>query len=556
MTESFLLRDLGIILVAGAALSLLGRLVRVPAIVAYIAAGLLLGPVIGAVEVTGTLEVISETGVALLLFLVGLELSLDRVRDVGGVALGAGFLQVGLTWAGGVALSLALGLEAIPAAVVGLAVAFSSTAVVVKLLEERRELQAEHGRISVGILLVQDLVVIVSLTLLAGLSGGDGGGHAGGASAGGLGAGGIAARLGRALLGMGVLITVAAVAARRLLPRLFGWVAGERDTLFVWSLTWCFLLILGAEAFHLSPEMGAFLAGLALAQLPVAHDLYRRVAPLTNFFLAVFFVSLGVRMDPGAAADEPALVAALALFVLVGKGSLIAWLLARMGRSEETAFRTGVTLAQASEFSFILVALAVAADLMSPGLASAVGVAGLVTIAVSTYGILGSDGLYRRLRGGRLLGLLGAPPPAEAVGTGAAELLSGHVIVVGMNLLGRTLVRRLAGAGRSVAAVDTDPRKLEDLPAPAIHGDVLDPSVLEEAGLSRARLLVSALRIEDVNVVLAHRCRKAGIACSIHAFDPSVVERLQEAGADHLIVARDEGTRKVFQRLRELGAVG
>ncbi|HSR43014.1 MAG TPA: NAD(P)-binding protein, partial [Longimicrobiales bacterium] len=188
--------------------------------------------------------------------------------------------------------------------------------------------------------------------------------------------------------------------------------------------------------------------------------------------------------------------------------------------------------------------------------ASAVAVTALITIAVSTYGILGSDALYRRLRGSRLLGLLGATPPPDEAGTEGDDRPSDHVIVVGMNLLGRTLVRRLAGAGRTVVAVDTDPRKLENLPAPGIHGDVLDPTVLEEAGLARARLLVSALRIEDVNVVLAHRCRGAGVACSIHAFDPSVVERLQEVGADHLIVARDEGTRRVFRRLRELGAVG
>jgi len=556
MTESLLLRDLGTILVAGATLSLLGRVVRVPAIVAYIAAGLLLGPVTGVVEVTGGLEVISETGVALLLFLVGLELSLARVRDVGALALGAGFLQVGLTWAGGFGLCVALGIEPIPAVIVGLAVAFSSTAVVVKLLEERGELRAGHGRISVGILLVQDLVVIVSLTVLAGLSGTEAAGHGGGAAAGVPRPGGITARLGQAFLGMGVLVAVTIGAARGLLPRLFGWVAGERETLYVWSLTWCFLLILGAEAFHLSPEMGAFLAGLALAQLPVAHDLYRRVAPLTNFFLAVFFVSLGVGMDPGAAAEEVALVAALVLFVLLGKGTLIAWLLARMGQDEETAFRAGVTLAQASEFSFIVVGLAVAADLVSAGLASAVAMTGLVTIAVSTYGILGSDGLYRRLRGGRLLRLLGAPPPGRGPEAEEAERLSSHVIVVGMNLLGRTLARRLVEAGRRVVAVDTDPRKLDDLPCPTIHGDALDPAVLEEAGLGRARLLVSALRIEDVNVVLAHRCREAGVVCSVHAFDPSVVERLEETGADHLIVARDEGTRQVFRRLRELGAVG
>ncbi len=542
MTGTTLLQDLGVLLIGGTGAVFLLRPLRVPALVAYIVAGLLLGPVLGVVHVTADVHLISELGVALLLFLVGLEMSLDRVREVGRVAVVSGLIQVVGTAAAGFGVGLLAGLAPLQAAVAGLAVSFSSTAVVVNLLNRAGELGERHGRLALGILLVQDVVVIAVLTVLAGLAGPG----AGGAD--------VLRRLGGAAGGMALLVGGAVVAARFLLPPLFDRVAAERETLFVWSLSWCFLFILAAGSFHLSVELGAFLAGLAVAQLPLAHDLSRRVASLTTFFLAIFFVSLGVELEPAAAAGWPWAVAALSLLVLPGKGLLLAWILACLGEDEETAVRTGLVLSQASEFSFVLVGTAAAAGLVGPELAAVVGVVGLATIAASSYGILESGRIYRGLRDGWPVGLLAAR------GRGAAadepDRLEGHVIVVGMNPLGRTLVRRLVDAGARVLALDTDIRKLADLPAPTLQGSAQDPAVLAEAGLGRARLLVSALRIEDVNEVLAHRCREAGVPASIHAFDPSVVERLAATGVDHLIFSRDEGTRRVADRLRALGVLG
>jgi len=550
-----LFRDLGILVVAGSLLALLARRFRIPALVAYIAAGLLVGPGAGLVSLSEAVELISEAGVALLLFLVGLELSLDRVREVGGISLSAGLLQVAITWTGGFALSLLMGLEPVPAAVVALAVTFSSTAVVVKLLEQSGQLQERHGRIAVGILLVQDLVVVLALTFLAGLAGGvePGPGLVEPAILSLLPTGMTGALLG-AFGGMFVLALVAAGASRYVLPPIFRTLVPDRDAIFLGSLFWCFLLIVGAEVFHLSLELGAFLAGIALAQLPGSHDLARRVSPLTNFFLAIFFVSLGVGMDPGAAAGVLPLVAVLSAFVVLGKGSLVTWLLRRLGQTGETAFRTGLTLAQASEFSFILVALAASAGLVGEELTAAVAVTGLLTIGVSSFGVLESEAIYRTLGSGPLGRIVGAVPRGrEDRGSGEP---SGHVIVVGMNPLGRTLVRRLTEADHPVTAVDTNPLRLRGLPGRTVHGNVQDPAVLIEAGLSRARLLVSALRIEDVNFLLARRCAEAGVPSAIHAFDASVMEKLLDAGADHLIVSWDEGTRRVAAHLKRLGILG
>ncbi|HUO87362.1 MAG TPA: cation:proton antiporter, partial [Thermoanaerobaculia bacterium] len=255
MTELDLLRQLGLILVAAAAALLLARLARVPSIVAYLVAGLALGPATGLLPVSEPLELIAEVGIALLLFLVGLELSLDKIRDLGKVAVIAGLGQVAFTAAGGFALAFALGFDPLASIFIGVALTFSSTVVVVKVLDQKRELDTLYGRISVGIFLVQDLVVIVALTLLAGL------GRGREASLGAIGLGVLLA-----FAGMAALLATALFASRHLLPRLFGWAASSSQTLFVWSLAWCFLFVVAAEKLQLSLEIGAFLAGISLAQ--------------------------------------------------------------------------------------------------------------------------------------------------------------------------------------------------------------------------------------------------------------------------------------------------
>ena len=322
------LESLGIISISAAVLVAIGRAVRMPAIVVYLLCGVLLGPVLGWVGMDKGLELISETGIALLLFLVGLELSIAKVKDVGKVALFAGLLQVGLTAGLGYLIGLALGLGPMPALFLGVAMAFSSTVVVVKLLEEKGELESLYGRIAIGVLLVQDLVVIMLLTFLAGLSGDDGG----------LDVGAIGWGLAKAFGGMAVLLAVALIASKYLLPKPFRWAAGSPEVMMVWALSWCFLMVFGAHAFHLSLEVGAFLAGMSLAQLPYNEDLRRRVNPLMNFFVAVFFVTLGIRIDLDGASAQVGTALVLSVFVIIGKPLLFLLILGLSGYGQKPHF--------------------------------------------------------------------------------------------------------------------------------------------------------------------------------------------------------------------------
>ena len=540
MIDETLLRSLGILIVTAALFALLARVVKMPAIVAYLLAGLVLGPVTELIKVTDALAHISEAGIALLLFVVGLELSFAKVRDVGKVAVVAGLGQVVFTALGGFAFCLGLGFNAMDATFLSIALTFSSTVVVVKLLDEKKELDSLYGRIAVGILLVQDVVVILLLAFLAGLGSGAE-----------LSLGAVSRGLGLALGGMAALLAAVLLAARYALPRPFVWAARSPEMLFIWSLCWCFLMALAAQALHLSLEIGAFLAGISLAQLPYNQELRRRVHPLMNFFIAVFLVSLGIKMEMHAAFTHWQAVALLSLFVLIAEPLIILWIMARLGYGERTSFLSSVSLAQISEFSFILVALGVRAGLVEQKILLITALVGVPTIAISACMILYNHPLYRVVRKLGFLRIFRAAQIDDEPRMAPAR--RGHIIVVGMNTLGRTLVQLLSESGERVLAIDTDPAKLTGLPCETMLGNVDYLLVLEEAGLPHAKLLVDALRIEETNDLLAYRCRSFGVPCAINAVDLSQTDNLLEMDVDYLMIPKVDGVKLMNRELERMG---
>jgi Kef-type K+ transport system membrane component KefB len=548
MTDIGFLQSLGIITVSAAVMVVIGRALKMPAIVVYLLCGILIGPCLGWVGIEEGLELVSETGIALLLFLVGLELSISKVRDVGKVAVLAGFVQVFATAGLGFSLASLLGFNLTQAVFLAIALTFSSTVVVVKLLEEKGELESLYGRIAIGVLLVQDVVVILLLTFLAGMSGD---------SAEGLDIGAIGSGLLKAFAGMAVLLVVAMGASRFVLPKPFKWAARSPEVMLIWALSWCFLMVFGAHAFHLSLEVGAFLAGMSLAQLPYNENLRRRVHPLMNFFVAVFFVTLGIRIDLGGATEHLGAVMGFSAFILIGKPVLFLLILGWLGYGRKTAFLTGATLAQTSEFSFILAGLAMGKGLIGGEIMLVSALVGVVTIGVSAYMIIYNHGLYAWLL---RMGLLkwkfldGKPQMTDQI-VHAGEGHKNHVIVVGMNSLGRELVKRLHEKGEEVLAIDTDPLKLEGLPGNLLMGSVGYLSVLQEAGFSNAKLIVSALQIEETNDLLAYRAKSVGVPCAIHVIDLSVVENLLDLDADYLMVSKADGVKAQLRKLREMGVL-
>ena len=539
MSEA-LLGNLGICLVAGALFALLGRQLRMPSIVAYLLAGVALGPLTGWVHFAEADRLIPKVGIVLLLFLVGLELSFDKIKGVGRVAVVAGLGQVVFTAVGGLGLCHLLGFSLMESLFLAVALTFSSTVVVVKLLQEQNELDALYGRIAVGIFLVQDLVAVLMLTFLTGVGRNEeftwlmlGKG------------------IGAAFGGTLVVLVIVLVATRWVLPRPLRWAARSPETLFIMSLAWCFLIVLLAQALQLSVEIGAFLAGLGLAQFPFNDDLRRRVHPLMNFCIAVFFVSLGVEMNFDGGLADLGTTAVLATFVLIGNPFIFLLIIAKMGYSRRTSFRAGVTVAQISEFSFILIAMGLQAGLYGVHILAITALVGLVTITGSAYLIRYSEALFLFFSRWRLLNWLPNAPVETESGTDGAR--TGHVIVVGMNTLGRELVRRLHARGERVLAVDTDVAKLADLPGDKLTGSVEYTSVLHAAGLAAAKLLVSALKIEEVNDLLAYRAHCGGVPCAINVTDLATVDHLLEVNTTYLIVPKVDGVKAQQRELEQRG---
>lgn len=534
------LGHLGICVVTGAVFALLGRQLRMPSIVAYLLAGVVLGPVTGLVHFSPEDQLISKVGIVLLLFLVGLELSFDKIRGVGRVAVVAGLGQVIFTAVGGLGLCKLLGFTLMESLFLAVALTFSSTVVVVKLLQEQNELDSLYGRIAVGIFLVQDLVAVLMLTFLTGVGTNEP-----------LSWGLLARGLGSAFGGTLLVLAIVLAATRWVLPRPLRWAARSPETLFILSLAWCFFLVLLAQLLNLSVEIGAFLAGLGLAQFPFNEDLRRRVHPLMNFCIAIFFVSLGVEMDFGDGLADFGTTAVLAAFVLLGNPFIFWVIIAKMGYSRRTSFHAGVTVAQISEFSFILIAMGLNAGLYGVNILSITALVGLVTITGSAYLIRYSETLFRWAERWRLLAWLPNRPVENEPGAHLAR--NGHVIIVGMNTLGRELVRRLHAQGQAVLAVDTDAGKLVGLPGDALAGNVEYASVLAAAGLTQARLLVSALRIEEVNDLLAYRASCHGVPCAINVTDLGAVDQLLVVDTTYLIVPKVDGVKAQQRELEKRG---
>jgi Kef-type K+ transport system membrane component KefB len=536
-----LIRSLGIIIVAGALFALAARAFSIPTIVAYLMAGLVIGPVSGAVSTNETLDLISHVGIALLLFLVGLEISLEKLKGVGRVTVVAGLVQIVLTALGGWLIATFLGFGAVASLLLATALTFSSTVVVVKLLGEKGELNSQYGRIAVGIFLVQDMVAILILTFLSGL---DTGTAATPAS--------VALGMLRAFGGMSLLFLITAAAARFILPRPFTWAASSPDTLFIASLAWCFLLALGTEALHLSMEIGAFLAGIALAQLPFHQELHRRVHPLMNFFIAVFFITLGIKMEIDPARVNWLAAFVFSVFVLIVKPALLIPVISRMGYGLRTSFLAGTSVAQISEFSFILLAVGMSQGLVGADVLATGALVGLMTFAVSSYMIIDNRKLLRKAERSGLLRLFGPDLEVEAEEP-APPQRGGHVIVVGMNSLGREIALRLHDRGEVVLAIDTDPAKLTDLPCETMMGSVEYLSLLLEAGLPRAKLVVSAALIEEANDLLAYRCSTFDVPCAIHAIDLSVIDNLLTVNTTYLLIPKVDGIKLQTKELKRLG---
>jgi len=483
--------EVSLILLAAAVLGAIGLLLRQPLIIVYILLGIALGPSgIKLVQSQDVVDLLAQVGIAILLFLVGLELNPDYVRRIGAVAVATGLGQLSFTIIIGFLLTLLLGKDWLTALYIAIALTFSSTIIIVKLLSDKRELDTLHGRIAVGFLIVQDIAVIVALVAMSVLGGGQAGEQ------------GLAQVLGAIALKLAALGAGMYLAIRYLLGRLLRFLARSLELLLIFAVAWAVGLAALGDWLGFSKELGAFLAGFALSPTHFRDAISTRLIPLRDFLLLFFFIDLGTKFDLATAQQEWLTALILALFVLIGNPLIVMAIMGTMGYRRKTGFLAGLTVAQISEFSIIFIAMGLSLGHVRQDALSITTMVGLITIALSTYMILYSQPLYKRLE--RFLKPFERKEPFAEKRFEAQELDDApyEVIVFGLGRTGRLVLDHYHALGIRAIGVDYDPEAVAAMQAsgiPALFGTAEDQEFIRGLPLATAKLLVITLpHMDDV----------------------------------------------------------
>jgi Kef-type K+ transport system membrane component KefB len=514
------------ILALAALAGAVGLFLRQPLIVMFIAVGIGVGP--AGLEMTRSgdgIDLFARMGIAVLLFLVGLRLDLHAIRSTGPVALATGLGQVVFTSVVGFVICLVLGMPTIPAVYVAVALTFSSTIIIVKLLSDKREIDALHGRIAVGFLIVQDIVVVLVMIALSAFG------------AAGRGTDPATAGLLIALKG-GVFLAAVGLMMRYVLPRLTRWLARSPELLILFSIAWAMLLASLGDALGFSKEVGAFLAGVSLASTPFRESIGGRLVSLRDFLLLFFFIELGAGLDLSQVGEQvfPALV--LSIFVLVGNPLIVIAIMGYMGYRKRTGFLAGLTVAQISEFSLILGALGVGLGHIPPATMGLITLVGLVTIGLSTYLILYSHPIYERI--GSWLSVFERKVPHREQ-QGDVTSAGAEYILFGLGRFGHNLAWSLRHHGAGILGVDFDPDVVAGWHRrghAAQYGDAEDPELAASLPLAGARWVVCTAPRRETNLAVLHAIKAHGyagrIALTAHHADDAEV--LRAVGADLVLM--------------------
>jgi len=457
---------------------------RQPILIAYIVIGIIAGPaVFGVVTAHDQIDLLAQVGVAVLLFVVGLKLDLQHIRHIGPVALATGLGQLAFTIVIGFLIILAMGKGWMEALYVAVALTFSSTIIIVKLLSDKREIDSLHGRIAVGFLIVQDLAVILAMMVMSALRSDAGEGSLLTLTA------SLSLRIGIAACSMYVLM-------RYVLPGVVEHMAQSQELLLIFAIAWGTGLAALGEWAGFSKEAGAFLAGFSLASTHYRDAINARLTSIRDFLLLFFFIDLGAKLDFSTLGGEvwPAIV--LSLFVLIGNPLIVLAIMGYMGYRKRTGFLCGLTVAQISEFSIIFVAMGISLGHVGTSALGLTTLIGLITIALSTYMILYSHLLYEKLA--PLLGIFERKRPFRelAVATERHDLREADVIVLGLGRYGGNLAIALRKAGLKVLGVEFDPETVRDMRhkgLPVRYGDCTASEFLESLPLKETRWVVSTL---------------------------------------------------------------
>ena len=535
---SQLIADIGIILIVATVLAIISRFFRQPMIIGYMLAGIIIGPIgLGWVVNHEVITTLSEIGIAFLLFIVGLELDIRKLKHLGAVSLVVGLGQVILTFIAGYLLSIILGLPSVYAFYVSIALTLSSTVIIVKLFSDKNEINALHARIALGVLLVQDFIAVIILAMMS--------------NSGRLITAHIMSNL---IIGIG-FFAASIVIGTLFLKYLFKPIARSSELLFLTAVSWCFAYALIAQKLGFSIAIGAFLAGISLAPLPYHFEIASRIKSLRDFFATIFFVTLGMQIVLAGLQYAIWPIIILSLFVLVCNPLIVLTLMCAMGFKARPAFLTGISLAQISEFSLIMIAAGHSLGILPQSLVSVIAIIAVITFTISSYMITYDEKLYRifkrlvkhfeslRIRGFDLEYL----PEREA---------DYKIILCGCDRIGKAILESAQKMKKSILVVDFNPELIKSLMKDQIHclyGDISDAEIMNRLNFKKSDLVISTIPDYAGNVMLTKKVKAANkrTLVIVTAEDVEDALELYEKGADYVILPHMLGGEHISLLLQE-----
>ena len=503
-----------------AAVAIIMRLIKQPLIIGHIITGLVAGTffvsIVGSVEI---LSLFSEIGIAILLFLVGLHLHPKNIKQFGNVSLITGIGQVVFTSAVGFGLCLALGLDVVSSIYVGIGLAFSSTIIIMKLITDKGDIDSLYGRISIGFLLVQDLIAILILFMLPLIASGD------------LSFTTIALMFLRATL----LLVVMYIVSKEIIPRIGKFMARSQEMLFLFTIAWGLGIAALFYAAGFSIESGALVAGISLATLPSRREVSARLTPLRDFFIIMFFVLLGAQMDFGSIGNLLPAAFVLSGLVLIGNPLILMSIMGMLGYKKKTSLQTGFTVAQISEFSLIVIALGAKVGHLSNDVVSLVTLVGLITIFGSTYLVTYSDQIYFVLE--KYLSIFERKETRNDID----ETETYDIMLFGAGRLGQKFQELFLEKEMSHMIIEHNPDIVETLKTQGLnvrYGDAHNVTFVEELNFDDVKIVVSTIPDADMNAMLFELTRLAhpDTLFVATAIDKDEALGLYDLGVDYVIM--------------------
>jgi len=524
--------QLALVIGASVVISLIMKSLKQPLIIGYILTGILVGPTfLGFVQPNDALELFASLGVALLLFIVGLGLDPQMIKGVGPVATITGISQIIFTSVIGFGIGMALGYETVSSVYLAVAFTFSSTIIILQLLNEKRDQDTLYGRVAIGFLLVQDLAAMLIFLFLSSSST--------------ISDANIFITLSWIIVKLSLIATLIFFLIRFIIPKVDEILAKNRQVLFVFSLATCFVMASIFDKLGFSLELGALTAGVLLSTSPYHREIATRIHPLRDFFLVIFFVFLGANMELADLTSSLPTVAIFSLFILIGNPLIVLLIMTKLGHTRKTAFFAGLTVAQISEFSLIMIATGVNLEQVPESILATATLVGLITIAASSYMIIYNNQIFKALK--PLIKFI-TPFARKTDEREKINSQSYELVLFGVHRLGGGIIELFEKNNVSYIAIDHDPHlvnRLKNEKLNVMFGSADDAAFLDELDLSKTRLVISTVPDDEINSFLIEyiQTRKPETTFVCVASQHGSAQRLYNQGASYVVMPPYLGRR-------------